>query len=234
MVLRSPDLSDSRPIIPKRYKKDSLHLFPSFIFLPLRSSRWRAPKGVRTSYWFPKYSSDLFYMVGYHHLDLGPGESKCLFFFECPGTTSSHYSYRLWTWTWSWPCHSSQQWHRQSDLRTVFCLAALSLGHTLSLHCGPDPSFREWSNWHCMCGAFTEVRPIALALECWCWFCRWFRASEPAIGGHHTTASQGVWYTRAYKQVPTLADVQNHLDYSRPGPIYVVTCGSRVDFFPSP
>lgn len=61
----------------------------------------------------------------------------------------------------------------------------------------------------------------------------YYSASEPAAEGHHTTSLQGVWYTRAYKRVPALEDLRNHIDFSRPGPIYVVTRGSRVGFFPS-
>lgn len=61
----------------------------------------------------------------------------------------------------------------------------------------------------------------------------YYSASEPAPEGHHTTSLQGVWYTRAYKRVPALEDIHNHMDLSHPGPIYVVTRGSRVGFFPS-
>lgn len=61
----------------------------------------------------------------------------------------------------------------------------------------------------------------------------YYRVTEPALNVHHTTSLQGYWYTWAYKRVPTLDDVRLRLDFTRPGPIYVVTRGSRVGFFPS-
>ncbi|KAE9403291.1 hypothetical protein BT96DRAFT_990332 [Gymnopus androsaceus JB14] len=59
------------------------------------------------------------------------------------------------------------------------------------------------------------------------------RISEPASGQHHSSALLGVRRFKAYRHSHPLEDIRNDLNFAQPGPIYVVTRGTRVGFFPS-
>ncbi|KAE9396317.1 hypothetical protein BT96DRAFT_996812 [Gymnopus androsaceus JB14] len=58
-------------------------------------------------------------------------------------------------------------------------------------------------------------------------------ATEPAAGQHHSSALLGVWRFKAYRHSHPLDEIQNDLNFMQPGPIYVVTHGTQVGFFPS-